>query len=120
MAKKAFGKTEAFTAINLLIDELAKDVELQVLAFKSRCADVAHGQGIQHTISTRVSYDVNGREERTIDVSPSAFRDLASFGTEITNNLDQIQRLQRFKLRLANDWDFTHGDDTLQKKLWGK
>jgi hypothetical protein len=44
---------------------------------------------------------------------------LADYIKEIVQTDRQINDLNRQKLRLLNDYDFTHGDDTEQKKIFG-
>lgn len=107
---------EAFRALNLLIDQKAGELGGWINGIKSA---VEHAFTMPSGVSVRVSYEVDGRREFPLKAEPSLLvRDLAMYLEEITKLDHEIGELQRFKLRLLNDYDFTHGDDTEQKSVF--
>ena len=53
---------------------------------------------------------------------PASLHDLKSLVErmgEVLKQAEEINDLQRQKLRLLNDYDFTHGDDSEQRKIFG-
>ncbi len=107
--------SDAFRAINLLIDEKAKEL----LMWLDHCR-VGVGRAFDAPYKTalgiRVSYEGSDRlrEERDLPCDLHALK-LAVSSVETADKLmGEIGDLQRFKLRLLNDYDFTHGDASEQ------
>lgn len=54
-----------------------------------------------------------------IKVLPTSHEYLSFLFTEITRLRSEIDELQRDKCVLINDYDYTHGDDKVQKSIFG-
>lgn len=117
-------KSEAFKAINMLVDAKAEELRAVLNAFKSRVATVVAPpqHGSSPYVDTRVSYEEPRRGERQhldLPFDPVLMDQLRWYIDETARLQREINELQRFKLRLLNDYDFTHGNNVEQIELFG-
>lgn len=117
---KVLVKSQVFTAINRLIDrnmnalldyQNALEINMERLLTPKYHAD--------SRISVRVSYEERGREERPLPYPMHELKRLAEIIQSAQAAEAMISELQRHKLRLLNDYDFTHGDPTEQIAVFG-
>jgi hypothetical protein len=109
-------QSECFRAINLLIDELAGEMQWRIGRVKTLVGE-AFGDTNANFVRVRTSQEP-GNSEHPLPAAPYHFKDIAELAGEITKIENQISQMQRFKLRLLNDYDFTHGDDSLQRAVF--
>ena len=112
-----------FTAINLLLDQYAGKLLIVTTTLQSRFRHMtAPGyppDGIDPHVRTRVSYET--KDERRVRL-PLDLTDVKQLRWHLDEceRLDRaINELQRLKLRLLNDYDFTHGDTSEQIAVFG-
>lgn len=117
---KVLVKSQVFTAINRLIDrnlnalldyQNALEINMERLLTPKYHAD--------SRISVRVSYEERGREERPLPYPMHELKRMAEIIQSAQAAEVMIGELQRYKLRLLNDYDFTHGDPTEQIAVFG-
>lgn len=70
-------------------------------------------------IGTRLLDEAKDRKEVTIPLPMSRLEQLATLIAEAQASERRIREFQALKARLIGDWDFTHGDLSLQKKMFG-
>lgn len=110
--------SDAFKAINLLIDQRADELTMYLHSFRERVEQAFKPQ-FKEGIPVRVSYEPGGRVSKELPADPSTLLSALDGGLEQIRRLkDQINELQRFKLRLLNDYDFTHGNDADQRAVF--
>lgn len=108
--------SDAFKALNVLIDQSAEELAQYLLGFQDRLTDC-----FKHPseIPVRVSYENEGRVSKPLPADPAALLQTFEHMLERIRLLkDRVNDLQRFKLRLLNDYDFTHGDDSEQRAVF--
>lgn len=114
------GQTEAYRAFNVLIDEKVRHLVSMLTAIQNRCGQLATEKPrYVDTVTARVSYDTQGRREQSLPLNLHDLKQVRDMIDEALKIEQSIGDLQRFKLRLANDYDFTRGDDTTQKAVFG-
>lgn len=107
--------SEAFRAINLLIDEKAADLAVWMTSFKTKTDATFNSKG---SVRVRTSREP-GEPERDLPAHPHALLSALDGHLDAIRRIsDEINSLQRYKLRLLNDYDFTHGDDAAQKAVF--
>lgn len=117
---KTIIESEAFRAINLLIAQQVERLRsLQmVIIDQAKCLGVTREQGIKPRISTHAYEEDAGRGTpllfNMVDLGEIEFNI-----TEARKTESMIASLVRFKLRLLNDCDFTHGDNSEQIAVFG-
>lgn len=113
-------ESQAFRAINLLIDQKASELEGWIGSFKERVEQsYKAAPGVPDGISVRVSQEPDGRRLHKLSANPTMLRhNLGGALDEIARLDREIGDLQRFKLRLLADYDFTHGDDSEQRAVF--
>lgn len=113
-------ESEAFRAINLLIDQKAAALAQAISGFRARVDAVysSEGKAGVAAVSVRVSCEPGGRTARRLAAEPVFLKDLAGHLQEIERLDREVGDLQRFKLRLLNDYDFTSGDDSQQRAVF--
>lgn len=112
-------KSPVFRALNLMIDSKVGDLQIWIRVFKER-VDQAYAESEYGTIDARVSYEDRNRKPVPLGASVVLLKQLADFIPDIVQLDKEIGELQRFKLRLLNDHDFTHGDPEDQKAVFGE
>lgn len=107
---------EAFRAINFLIDQKAQELAGWMRSIKSRVSNPHQGY-----VRVRTYQEVRNREKQefNLPMHPAELRDIGTAINEVARLDREINDLQLFKLRLLNDYDFTHGDDTIQREVLG-
>ena len=114
--------SEAFKVLNFMIDEKATQLKGMLLSFKSRVDNIfRESQKFVPTIDTRISYEEGGRAAGSVVLAAHTheLKDLKWYLDEVAKLEEGINSLQRMKLQLVNDYDFTHGDPTTQKAIFG-
>lgn len=108
---------QAFKVINLLIDHHISEIRWRLGNLKKMIEKPEWDE----QIATRVSYEPGGRAGGQIAFGAqlSQLRHAVDLPAEIKFHIDQIAELQRFKLRLLNDYDFTNGDLTTHRQVFG-
>lgn len=110
--------SQVFKAINLLIDEKAQE-----LAMWQRWVieDIERRVREGGQIDTRVSYEEGGREKGEVKLPFDSLRLSALQDTLASIHAleGEIEGLMKFKLQLLNDYDFTHGDPSIQRAIFG-
>lgn len=109
--------SEAFKALNLLIDQRAIELEGSLTWFRERVELALNGKH-QEGVSVRVSYEPGGRVNKTLPADPIMLKELGDLLAKIQHLANLIGDLQRFKLRLLNDYDFTSGNDAEQRAVF--
>ncbi len=138
--RKVIIDSQAFKAINLLIDQQAEGLRAVTFAFKMRVEGMfepqPHGIPEPH-IETRVSDEVECTDIVEHVWPPSLqrshFRPHVKLAVDLLqlkqiqwylDEADRLERsieeLQRYKLRLLNEYDFTKGDTTEQIAVFGE
>jgi hypothetical protein len=107
---------EAFRAINLLIDQKAGQIEHWMKTLQSRINDSRGGYVRVRTADEEKNIS---KRDFPLPMHPVEAKDLAEAAAMIVSLDREINDLQRFKLRLLNDYDFTHGDDGEQRLVFG-
>ncbi|SRR6266446_3772302 len=115
MTEQEIINSEAFRAINLLIDKKAEELESWIENFKDRVDRAFMKKGY---VNTRVSSESKSRGRKELGAEIYAIKELFDIIEYIQKDEVVISELQRLKLRLLNDYDFTHGDDTEQRKVF--
>lgn len=113
MREKQIIASEAFRAINLLIDRKALELAHWMNVFYDR---VAEAYAVTGHISTRVHSE--GKKRQSLPGELYRLHDMDDTLKYIRNLEREIGELQRYKLRLLNDYDFTHGDPAEQREVF--
>lgn len=115
MDNKDIVNSQAFKIINKIIDD--KILIMQNAIFFIRDI-LSRKSEFNEKIHTRI------HEEGTVFVDlgvPNDYvQNIAYWSNEYKKAYEEITNLQKFKLHLINDYDFTHGDDSLQKEIFGE
>lgn len=120
---KKIVESEAFRAINLLVDQKIDELDRLLLFLKDRMLFLAENKDkYPLQVTKRVSYE--GRDGRTPETHTLSMnvQELKRIAETIDDTLklqSQIADLQAFKLRLLNDYDYTRDDDSEQKEVFG-
>jgi hypothetical protein len=115
-------KSDVFKAINCMIDEKAGEMEMFLSGFKARVDRAFSSQpGVPRSVTVRCSYEdeKSVRQEYALPGAPVLLRTEIDTLQQIIRLEDEIGGLMQFKLRLLNDYDFTHGDKSIQKLVFG-
>ena len=113
--------TEAWKVLNSIIDNKVASIQHRIAVVMRMCKDNAEPVNYQRSdiVSTRVSYDEGGSQDFVMNISLRDLEWMCESMQEIKKLKEEIGELQRFKLVLANDWDFTKGDDTMKREIYG-
>lgn len=111
--QKTIVESDVFKILNHQIDEHMKEIEWRI-DFVKRGFDAAFKE--DDTIRTRTSYENNIHS--VVGARLHQLEQLADTITQISRHRSSINKIQILKLSLLNDYDFTHGDDTLQKEFF--
>lgn len=110
-------KSESFLLLNSLIDEKAEQLNALALGFQAYCYGVSEEKKMV-PVRTRVFEECSGQQPSEIPFVSRYFDALEQQMTQIRQLEEEIRKLQVAKLRLLNDYDYTHGDDTFQKRVF--
>ena len=116
--------SSALKVINLMIDNDLKYVQY-IMSSLPGLLEQRKDRSFAFTpkVRTRVSYEVKNTDPAQGEVEiPYEARDLKQLQEAIGEALGRIARIdemQRLKLRLFNDYDFTHGDPEDQIAVFG-
>jgi len=119
---KAIAESQAFRAINMLIDRKVDELKWkagQLNALMASLSSPALSLANPHTVPTRVSYEEGGRREVEIPLDIPRLKNLRSAIDDAERIELEIAGLQGFKLRLLGDPDFARGDLSEQFALFG-
>ncbi len=109
--------SESFRLLNLLIDEAEAELKFYDAQIKERGAELGECQRIAPLKKTTHEERLRGADDGSIVDLDLRLKHLVEMREERKDLLDRIRFLQRVKLRLQNDWDFTHGDDSFQRAV---
>lgn len=119
MTEQEIINSQVFKLINHQIDEKAEYVRRVLPWLKEEMNRLFDSNEGRYKSYLRTRTYEEGEMEVDLPVSLPDLQRLAARIEEIIQTEKQISELQRWKLRLLNDYDFTKGDDTLQKKIFG-
>jgi hypothetical protein len=110
--------SSAFKVLNHMIDTKVSFIESS-LPYIKRETDYAFEGDYKYKsyLTTRVHDE--GGDSVDLPVDLSKLKRIAEIIQDVIRTEEEINELQRQKLRLLNDYDFTHGDDSEQKKIFG-
>jgi hypothetical protein len=80
------------------------------------------GIGFEFRVNVRTSEESgkgNYGQEKTFPIRHDFIDQMKWLLLEVEKQRSMISDLQTFKLNLLNDWDFTKGDNSLQKEIFG-
>lgn len=107
--------SNVFKLINHMIDQHVSN-----LKYYSSSAARHYRDGEYSTISTRIyQEDKDTRGDINVSIDITNIDDILRSARNIGYHVESIRYLQRIKCELLNDYDFTHGDGILQKKIFG-
>lgn len=114
-------ETEAWKVLNHIIDKKVANMQHRIAVVVRMCKDNSEPVDYQRSdvVHTRVSYDEHGSDEFVTHISLRDLEWMVESITDIKKLKEEIRDLQSYKLVLANDWDFTKGDDTMKKEVFG-
>lgn len=114
--------SQAFKAINLLIDQKAAELKGYMDGFRVRVNELYDRPEYPAYVRTRIYEEspcTQGRET-PLPIHPHQMKDL-QFYLDTVQRLDrEINELQQFKCRLTGDWDFCKGTLTDMKAVFGE
>lgn len=118
MTEEEIINSSAFKVLNHMIDTKANHIVSYLPWFKDEVNRLFSEDAAYKGYITTRTYEEGATK---IDM-PVRLHDLKSLVARLNQVIDyeeEIAELQRQKLRLLNDYDFTHGDDSEQKKIFG-
>lgn len=125
MTEQEIINSQAFKVLNHMIDQKV-DYLIKMLPWikdeVNRLYDPNGGYKVKGYVSFRTYEEGQANKEETqVDllVSLHELARISEYIQEVIKIEKEVGDLQRQKLRLLNDYDFTHGDDTEQKKIFG-
>lgn len=118
MTKQEIIKSSAFKVLNHMIDEKANYV-VTYLPFIKDEVNRLFDPETKYKGYLRTRTHEEGATEIDLPASLHDLKRVAEMIQDVIRSEKEIGDLQRQKLRLLNDYDFTHGDDTEQKKIFG-
>lgn len=111
--------SESFRALNVLVEQAASELQQSLLGLQDRIGRCfAPAMAVDLPLST--SQEPEKKHVRLAADPTMVISDLKMFMDRISMSHQQVKSLKRFKLELLNDYDFTHGDDTIQRSVFGK
>jgi hypothetical protein len=112
--------SQAFNVINHMIDEKAEELKGMLFILKDRVDQAFRpDQVYRPNVDTRIHEEDQCRGSVELPASVNSIKELTWYIEQVQLLETEIGNLQRQKLRLMNDWDFTHGNDAEQKKIFG-
>jgi hypothetical protein len=112
-------ESEAFRAINLLLDQKSEQLAQSIVGLRGRI-DQCYSKtpGVPTDFQLRVSAEPEKKVIKLAADPVMLISDLRVALEGLSQVYQEITSLKRFKLRLLNDYDFTHGDDTEQRQVF--
>ena len=110
--------SSAFKVLNHMIDEKADYITRYLPYFKDEVNRLFEPE-TKYKDYLRTRTHSEGATEIDLPVSLYDLKSLVERLNDVFKQAEEIGDLQRQKLRLLNDYDFTHGDDSEQKKIFG-
>jgi hypothetical protein len=118
MTEQEIINSQAFKLLNHMIDQKTDYVTKMLPWIKDEANRLYEpDSGYKSYVTTRTHQE--GATQVDLPVNLLYLDQLADQIKEMSKVAQEINELQRQKLRLLNDYDFTHGDDTEQKKIFG-
>lgn len=111
--RKQIVASDVFKALNLLIDRKAGELKVHMGSIGQKSRPSGEGDGID----TRVSHEGGGGVG--LPMSIHTVKEIGGHVEAATKLHAEIRELQRYKLELLNDYDFTHGNASVQKAVFG-
>lgn len=118
MTEQEIIQSSAFKVLNHMIDEKADYITRYLPWFKDEVNRLFEPE-TKYKGYLRTRTHEEGATEIDLPVSLHDLKNLVERLNEVFKTADEIGDLQRQKLRLLNDYDFTHGDDSEQRKIFG-
>ena len=114
-------ETSAWKALNFIIDDKIATLQRATIVVMELCKTNSEPVPYKRSdvVINRVTFDEGGSDDFALNVS---LRDLDWLAEQIENLSklkDEISDLQRYKLSLANDWDYTKGNDRMKREVLG-
>jgi hypothetical protein len=110
--------SSAFKVLNHMIDDKVASIQGKLSYIKNEVDFVFEGNyQYKSYVKTRVHEE--GGDSIDLPVDLDKLNRIAQIIQDVIRTEQEINELQRQKLRLLNDYDFTHGDDSEQKKIFG-
>lgn len=120
MEMKDIINSREFRLLNFLIDQKIDEFKQTVRIIQSE-VEFSFRESAQHPISTK-TYEESGNsyeaKYEVIEADVRRLKGVRSYIDDLENLEKSINELVRFKLKLQNDYDFTHGDDTIQRQIF--
>lgn len=107
-------KSQAFKVLNHLIDSKAQN-----LLFTLGIITTRFQYATEQKDFVRVRTYEEGEDEVELPLAMHELKSIRNFIDEVLSEETQINELQKQKLRLLNDYDFTGGDDSEQRLIFG-
>lgn len=110
--------SSAFKVLNHMIDTKVSFIQSSLPYIKQEMDFVFNGSYTYKSfLSTRTDEEGDGIVDLPVDLDK--LNRVAQLIQGVIRTEQEINELQRQKLRLLNDFDFTRGDDSEQKKIFG-
>jgi len=107
-------KSEAFRALNLMVDRAARDA----VGWTGMLIDLAkRAPEYQDDIATR-TYE-EGSAAVSLPITQADIRRIRDMANDALAAIEVVNSVQVMKLRLLNDYDFTKGDDSDRAAVFG-
>lgn len=110
--------SSAFKVLNHMIDKKADYITRYLPFFKDEVNRLFEPETKYKGYLSIRTHD-EGATKIDLPVSLHELKSLVERLNDVFKQAEEIGDLQRQKLRLLNDYDFTHGDDSEQKKIFG-
>jgi len=118
---KEIVESEAFRAINLLLAQKVQSLLFWQETAKLRMDMLLNGKhqyGSEEQVTIRVHEE--GNQEVQLPFNMNYLKDIREIIESAEKDKAVIAELTQFKLRLLNDYDFTHGDSAEQIIVFGE
>lgn len=114
--------TEAWRTLNYMIDDKIAQMQRYVAVIMKMCEANAKPVSYSQTdiVTRRVSYDKDGSEDFELQISLRDLDWLAESVKLLHKLKSEVMELQLYKLNLANDWDFSKGNNAFMKEIFGE
>ena len=117
MTNEEIMNSQVFKFINHMIDDKASRLKYHCKELKNR---IDYEPSYPSQVDTRLEEEVRGRAPVELTFEIPAIKQMIEYHWANIVQLErEINELQREKLRLLNDYDFTKGDDSFQKEIFG-
>lgn len=113
--------SQVFRLLNVLIDGKARELVGTDVSIRYRCNQILQTESTSgYRENLRVSYERDKGDDAQVQLADidSPLKSLVYLSGERERLTREINELQQIKLRLLNDYDFTHGDNRLQLQVF--